>query len=155
MMRQRRGDQIRGVHLNLETGQQCVRDFFICLNENVLEWPDVFARCSFNLKDSTICLSYEIDNSYETNQIFIEMPVPPDNSNLKLYVEDYLNGSSKLKLFCDDGCRGESTKIQKKRILDCDEVQFLIVLLSRGQDTMNGYEFSTNKVIVTDDINIR
>ena len=32
----RRANQINNIRLNLDSGYQCVRDFFICLNENVV-----------------------------------------------------------------------------------------------------------------------
>ena len=39
----RRAFKIENTRLNLRSGQQCVRDFFICLNENLVNWPDVFS----------------------------------------------------------------------------------------------------------------
>ena len=153
-VRSHRENQIRGVHLNLRTGQQCVRDFFLCLNENMLEWPDVYSKFSFDLVHSTICSSCEEENSYETNQMYVELPVPPDNTILKDHVEKYLNEATIIKVSCD-GCKRESEKKQKVEIDDCDEVQFLIIILSRGRTTLTGYEFSSNRVNVTEDILIR
>ena len=33
--------------LNLITGQQCVRDIFVCLSENIGNWPDVYENLVF------------------------------------------------------------------------------------------------------------
>ena len=154
-LRKNREDQVKRTHLNLGTGQQCVRDFFICLNENIIEWPDVYSKFAFNLKNSTTCPSCNVTNHYETNQTYIELPVPPNNSSLKVYVEKYLNEVLKQKVFCDDGCNREIEKIQRREILNCEEAKFLIIVLSRGQETMTGYEFSKNKINITEDICIR
>ena len=42
-------DELR---LNLITGQQCVRDFFVCLSENIENWPDVYEKFCFGLQNS-------------------------------------------------------------------------------------------------------
>ena len=34
-------ENVEALRLNLNTGQQFVRDFFLCLNENVTNWPDL------------------------------------------------------------------------------------------------------------------
>ena len=86
-LKMKREHQIRRTHLNLAVGQQCVRDFFICLDENILEWPDVYGKFAFSLKHSTICSTCNVKNQYETNQTYIELPVPPDNTSLKFHVE--------------------------------------------------------------------
>ena len=36
-------------YLNLKSGQQCVRDFFICLKENMEDWMDIYNMFNFNL----------------------------------------------------------------------------------------------------------
>ena len=48
-------NMIKNSCLDLRNGQQCVRDFFICLNENLLSWPDVYSQFSFRLTHSTVC----------------------------------------------------------------------------------------------------
>ena len=154
-LRQKREDQIKNVHLNLATGQQCIRDFFICLNENMIEWPDVYAEFSFNLRNSTTCPSCNTCNEYVTNQSYIELPVPEDDSRLKDHVEDFLNEGSKVDVFCSDGCNKKLQKTKKNQIVDCDEAKFLVIILSRGQHTASGYQFSRNRVKATDELCIR
>ena len=51
----KRTEQIQRVHLNLESGQQCVRDFFFCIQQNLKNWPDVYSQFSFALNHSTRC----------------------------------------------------------------------------------------------------
>ena len=40
-------DNVDRTYLNLSTGQQCVRDFFICLKENMENWLDVYQMFDF------------------------------------------------------------------------------------------------------------
>ena len=44
-----RTENVKSLRLNLLSGQQCVRDFFLCLNENFLSWPDVFLSFGFKI----------------------------------------------------------------------------------------------------------
>ena len=96
-------NQIRNVHdlrYNLISGQQCVRDFFLCLQENVLSWPDVCSPFIFRLTHSTQCCSCEQTHRTETTELFLEIDVPPANSNLSTYVSEYLNISSLIGKKC-------------------------------------------------------
>ena len=70
------------MRLDLRRGQQCVRDFFICLNENLQSWPDVYSTFAFQLAHSTECLTCKHINQHETNQPYFEIPVPPDNAKM-------------------------------------------------------------------------
>ena len=54
---------------DLRSGQQCVRDFYLCLYENITSWPDVYSLFSFTLKHSSTCSSCGHENSSETTQI--------------------------------------------------------------------------------------
>ena len=49
---ERRRRAILKVRLDLVQGQQCIRDFFLCLEENVENWPDVFSCFGFRLTHS-------------------------------------------------------------------------------------------------------
>ena len=95
-----RRNAIEGMRLDLISGQQCVRDFFLCINENVLNWPDVYSNFGFKMTHSTRCCSCMNVNQSETTQIYVEIPVPPNNSNLNECIEDYFNTSSLEGLNC-------------------------------------------------------
>ena len=147
-------NQVSRTRLNLRTGQQCVRDFFICLNENLIAWPDVYSTLSFRLTNSTECPTCKGKNIYETTQIYLELPVPPNNEDLKEYVEDFLNKGSKLGCFCD-GCNKYSQKIKQTSITSSDEAKFLTIVLTRGIATADGYHLVKNKILSTNSIKIR
>ena len=58
--------QIKKLRLDFRNGQQCVRDFFICLNQNLVNWPDVYSNLSFQLIHSTECLACKCRIESET-----------------------------------------------------------------------------------------
>ena len=95
---------IENLRLNLISGQQCVRDFFLCLEENLLNWPDVYSCFGFKLTHSTKCCSCSHGNQSQTTQMYVEIQVPHDNSNLNDKVEEYLNTSSLVGLYCENFC---------------------------------------------------
>jgi hypothetical protein len=76
------------LHLKLGTGQQCVRDFFLCLKENLESWIDVYQLFCVNIIFSTTCLHCNRKSESEQNQLYVEIDVPPNESNLNEYVED-------------------------------------------------------------------
>ena len=140
---------------DLKTGQQCVRDFFLCLNENVLDWPDVSSLFSFLLTHSSKCDSCGNENTSETSQMNLILDVPPDGSDLKIHVENYLNEGWSNLYFCEENCK-KLTQKHKKIMLTCAaEAEFLTVFLSRTLETIEGYKFVRNQVNATSNINIR
>ena len=146
---------IEETRLDLRSGQQCVRDFFICLNENILEWPDVFSMFAFELTYSSRCLSCQHEINSETTQMYLEMTVPPNDSDMKDYVEDYLNEGLTMGYFCDEGCKKFSDKTKRTTLSSGINAKYLIVILTRGIETLDGYHLVTNKVTATSDISLR
>ena len=57
--------------LALDDGQQCIRDFFIALTENVESWPDVFTIFSFQLIEETICGNPSCRHIRSTEQVIL------------------------------------------------------------------------------------
>ena len=93
---ERQSNIIKSLRLNLLNGQQCVRDFFVCLHQNITNWPDVCSMLNFSTTRSTTCLGCNKVFSVETNQIYLELDVPPENSNLNQIIEEYFNISEYL-----------------------------------------------------------
>jgi hypothetical protein len=147
--------QIANLRLDLRNGQQCVRDFFICLNENLISWPDVYSWFSFQLTHSTECSSCKHRNESETTQIYLEIPVPPDGAHLKNYIEEYLNEGTKVGCYCQEGCNAFSEKRKRISLTNSDEAKFLIIILTRGIETLDGFQLVKSKINSTDIINIR
>ena len=146
---------VENLRLNLRDGQQCVRDFFVCLKENMLSWPDVYSLFCFEITNSTTCSNCNYRNESKTTQIFVEMSVPPANSNLNNYVEDHLNETTRVSYHCEDGCKEFTSGDHQTAITSCDETQYIIVLLTRAIETFDGYRLVTNSVLSTKDISLR
>jgi hypothetical protein len=146
---------IHNLRLNLLNGQQCVRDFFLCLNENFLSWPDVFLGFGFKITHSTKCCSCNQVNQSETTQMFIEFQVPPDGSNLNDYIEDYFNTSSRVGRFCENGCQEFSPSEKRSTISLAAETNFIIVVLTRAIETLDGFQLNRDRVTATNDVFIR
>ena len=146
---------VENTHLNLISGQQCVRDFFLCLKENLENWVDVYETFSFNMINSTKCLQCNHTNESEQNQLYLEMDVPPDGSNLSEYVEELINESCIVDYHCQDGC-GVRFQAEKKSILkSCEDTELIIILLRRAVQGENGNLILDNKTISTDCILLR
>ena len=104
----------------------------IIIGKNLLCWPDVFSAFSFNITHSSECSICKHKNQYETNQLYVELPVPPNKSALKEYVEDFFNETSEFGCFCDGGCKAMSVKTKWSSITTAEETKCLIVILTRG-----------------------
>ena len=152
----RRVKAINKVRLNLISGQQCVRDFFICLNENVTSWPDVYSYFGFQVTHSTTCCACNQTNEHETTQMYVELDVPPDGCELTKSIDDYLNTSSLVGMVCEDQCNKRFVQKEKSSILtNTAETEFILVILSRVTQAMDGYHLNTNRTIATQDVCIR
>ena len=83
------------------------------------------------------------------------MQVPPDQSNLKSYVEDLFNGSSKVDSHCQDGCKMTSLGERRTTLKSARDSKFIILIISRAVDSDHGYQLVKNSVVSTDPIEIR
>ena len=147
--------QINDLRLDLRRGQQCVRDFFLCLNANMINWPDVYSTLAFQLTYSTECSSCHHKNESDTMQLHFELPVPPNNSNLKDHVEDFLTKELNVGVYCEEGCDAFRQKIKRTAITNIEETKFITVILTRAIETLDGFQLVKNKIDATDDIEIR
>ena len=148
-------NRIKSSRLDLRNGQQCVRDFFLCLNENVVHWPDVFSTFSFNITHSSECSTCKYKHQFQTNQLYVELPVPPNRSVLKNNVEEFFNERSEFGSYCEEGCKTLSVKSKWSSITSVEETKFLIVILTRGMETMDGYQLIKNEIKSTETLHIR
>ena len=144
---------VDSLYLNLRTGQQCVRDFFLCLKENVENWCDVYGIFSLNMVNSTKCIGCSNTNQYETNLLYIEIDVPPNGSKLNQSVETTLNGFIKVDYTCNYGCRiGAENRTTIKNLL---ETEFLIIILRRVIQDATGRKVVQNMTDSIHSIHIR
>ena len=144
--------QIDQIHLDLRLGQQCVRDFFLCLNENALNWIDLHEFLSFDVMDSTMCNRCQNENISEHGQIYLEMEVPPDGSLLGEHIEEYFSESYFVEYVCDL-CQYQ---LAEKRMFlkSAVETNCITILLRRSVQGEDGNEIVVNKIKAVDDIKI-
>ena len=152
---ERQSQLIQSFRLNLRSGQQCVRDFFVVLNENVINWPDVYNYLSFQVITSTTCSKCKMRSESESTQLYEELPVPPHQSNLKCYVEQSFNGSTTVETHCQDGCKVVGQGERRTTLKSTKDSKFIILILSRAVAIPQGYKLVTNSVISTDPVHIR
>ena len=88
------------------------------------------------------------------NEMFLELAVPLNGADLRKCVEDTLNEESFINADCHK-CQQEVQKTMRKEIVDCDDAQFIIVILSRGIQSLNGYQFIKKQCTATNPISIR
>ena len=123
---------IESLRLNLISGQQCVRDFFLCLHENFLSWPDIFLTFSYKITHSTTCCGCKQIYQSETSQMYVELPVPPHNSCLNDYVEEHFNASTLVDKYCEERCKKFVQAEKRSRLSLASETEFMIVILTKS-----------------------
>ena len=148
----KRIQQVEDLRLDLISGQQCVRDFFICLQENAANWFDVHSFLNFGITQSFICCTcYNSVDRNDSIQLYVELDIPCDNSNLNIMVEKYFSSSPLTNGYCDAQCFQEVDMKRIKKITSIDEAQMITIMLTRSK----GYQVNRDRVIATDDVFIQ
>ena len=111
---------------------------------------------AFELTHSSKCMNCGHENSTKyPPQIYLEVEVPRDGSDLKEQVENYLNDGIERVFNCEEGCKKLSQKRMRMTVNNILETEYLIIVLSRGVMTMDGYQFSQNRNNASKNISIR
>ena len=137
---------VQNMRYNLQSGQQCITDLFLCLQQNVISWPDVCFLFNFTISHRITCCKCEHSTEYETTQMHVEMDVPSNNSNLNDAVEEMFNINSLLGRVCHDGCKSLAQAEVNARIKLVKDTEFFIVILRRAGQTLDGFKLIDNKV---------
>ena len=151
----RQSQVVQSMRLNLRSGQQCVRDFFVALKENLLSWPDVYHYFAFQMVNSTTCSNCGNKSQSEVSQIYEELDVPENNSTLKSSAEAFFNGSTTVDSFCEDGCKFRGEGIRRTTLKSTSDTRFLILIFQRAINPGDGAVLVRNKVDCTDSVDIR
>ena len=151
----RQSQVVQSMRLNLRSGQQCVRDFFVALKENLLSWPDVYHYFAFQMVNSTTCSNCGNKSQSEVSQIYEELDVPKNLSTLRSSVETFFNGSTTVDSFCKDGCKFRGEGIRRTTLKSTRDTRFLILIYSRHVHTGNRAVLVKDKIDCTDAVNIR
>ena len=81
--------------------------------------------------------------------MYVEIQVPHDNSNLNDKVEEYLNTSSLVGLYCEHFCEKFVQVEKSSKLSSVAETEFLIVVLTRGIETMDGFKMIKHRTVPT------
>ena len=87
--------------------------------------------------------------------MYVEIPVPPDQSSLSDYVEEYFNMSSLVGLNCENACKSFVQVEKSSKLSLSNETEFFTVILTRAIETMNAFQLVKNRTMATDDVHIR
>ena len=146
--------QIDKTYLNLRTGQHCIRDFFICLEENFSDWIDLHTFLSLKTIDSTCCTKCNKENVVELNSVYVEMDVPPDGSSLSQYVEKHFNESYFVDYKCER-CNSKSGAEKQIYLKSVNQTEFIIILLRRSIKGENGPMIVQNKINSVEEVTLK
>ena len=102
-----------------------------------------------------MCLACKHKNESEQSQIYLEMEVPPDGSNMGEYVEEMINDSCIVQYHCQDGCQAQFQAEKRFMLKSVNKSEFLIVLLRRSIMTENQVEIVENSIQSTNNLLLR
>ena len=145
---------MENIRLNLISGQQCVRDFFLCIRENSAYWPDIDSLFSFDIIQSVNCLSCNSVSDSERRQTFIEIDVPEEDSKMNTSLEFFFNSASLVSSSCQI-CKKDVQVEVRNQILRIEDTNFITIVLSRGMDAVDGFHLNTKKIICTEEMFVR
>ena len=87
--------------------------------------------------------------------MYVEIPVPPDESSLNDYVEEYFNVNSLVGLHCENTCQSYVQVEKNSKLTLTKETEFFTVILTRAVETLNGFQLVKDRTMATDDVYIR
>ena len=151
----RRIRHVNDLRLNLGTGQQCVRDFFLCLRENRLNWLDLYTFLNHNVVDVVKCSHCNRNSVGVTReQLYTEIDCPPDGTDLKTNVENNFHVGEEIEYRCEHGCKTQSLSMKRTALQDARNTNFLIIILRRATHDQGRQVIVTNNVQATDNVSL-
>ena len=150
-----KSDVVKRQRFDLLSGQQCIRDLFLCLQGNAESWPDVSSLFYFKITHSTTCCGCDQVTESETDQMYVEMRVPPHNTSLNDSVEELFNKSTLVGRFCDGKCQRFVQAEKCSKMTLARESEFFVVILTRAVETLDGFKLIESQTIPTADVLIR
>ena len=137
-------------------GQQDSKDLFLCLDENMNDWPDVFNFFKVSTITSTTCgscgyVSQQEREDTDTTSIMLSCPI--SSTNLKTFIEDEMNSVEKVNGWKDqNGCGQITTGNVRKRICNIMNKKYLIFILRRLIRIGDELEIIDTEVKINDDL---
>ena len=147
--------RIQSCRLDLRAGQQCVRDFFVALQENLVNWPDIYCFFAFQVVNSTKCLNCSKISASEATMMYEELEVPSDESSLRIGIEQFFNGAEIVDHHCNEGCKKHGYGEKRTTLKSIKDTKFIILILKRAVFSETGIHLAENNVLCTEPAEIR
>ena len=153
----RRLRNVEDLRLNLGSGQQCVRDFFVCLTENRETWIDLYTFLNYNVQDRSICKTCgKLSMNEVREEIYTEINCPSDGADLSASVENYFNKGELVNYWCKQGCGSRTSAERRSALQDVKSTRFIIIILRRtGEDFRRRATVNTNNVSAIQNANLK
>ena len=116
--------------------------------------PDVFTHFAFNTTHSTTCCKCDSRFSTEATQLYLELQVPDEGSDLNSFIEEEYMCSLITKK-CDEVCKSTVQAEKSTKLTSGKDTEFLTILLSRATGNPDDYRINTNKIKAFNDVWIR
>ena len=116
----------------LAGGQQDCKDFFVCLKESLLQWPDVYSLFHFNLKPYTVCRNCGGQSTgVLSSNCFMLIDCPSRATTMSEHIVSQMqNPTSVPQWIHEDGCKKQGGQ-KYSAILNIKEVRYLIFIVTR------------------------
>jgi hypothetical protein len=152
----RRLRNVEELRLNLGNGQQCVRDFLVCLTENKESWLDVYTFLNYNVQDTRRCKTCgNVSVNEVREEIYTEISCPADGSELSEAVEEFFNNGEIVEYHCEQGCGSRGTAEKRSSLQNVKNTKFIIIILRRTELHRGQAVVNTNDVSALQTINLK
>ena len=138
-------------------GQQDCKDFFVCIEQNKESWVDVYNLLAFSTTKSTLCKNCQIESaSNNDSQTFMMFDCPQQDITLSQYVGKHLNESTLVNNWRhEDGCNIRGDAINKIRLVNVKETQFITIIVNRLMRDLHGnLTISNKKILIEPEVNV-
>ena len=139
----------------LEIGQQDAKDFFVCLKQNQIYWPDVFNLFKIRMRSISECRNcgHRSTQANSNDFMFLEYSCPDSGTKMSTYMIEKMEQPESIPDWRDEeGCGLRSTAMHYSKIENIDETEFIIVVLRRLVDFGNGPMILRNNVLVDHEV---
>ena len=126
----------------------------MCLQVIIDAWPDVSSLLKFEMTNSTTFPHCKIVNLSNQEYLFYEIPVPPMNRDFISFIEGYFNNGTQVESRCYL-CTQYSVTLNKTTLTTVSRTNFIVIVLSREEQSHQGEVLNMNNVTAIGEITIR
>ena len=141
----------------LQIGQQDAKDFFICLKQNQIHWPDVFNRFKVRMRSISECrrCGHRSSPAKSNEYMFLEFSCPDSGTKMSTYMKKRMEQPEiRFEWRDEDGCGQRSEAKYYSKIENIEETEFIIILLERLVNFGNGPTILRNNVLLDQEVQL-